>query len=442
MINKPYFKLKDPKSTKPTSIRLRSSINGERFIYGTGQAVHPEVWDDELGRPVKNTKLIKKHSKDHPQLDAHLTNLKNFLNNLEKDFDDYFKNLKVGEKPNKEDLVNHLDSIYKKKDIIKKKQINLNEFIDRFIKEIESGKRLIPKKAERYKLGTIKNFKGFQVQFNKYQKEHRQVLDFEDITMEFYDSFVGFFNSNNYSPNTIGRHIKNLKTICRYAREEKLHHNLEIDRKSFTSMKVDTDEIYLNENEIKALYDLDLSDNKDYELARDIFLVGCYIAQRFSDYSRIKPHFIKTTAKGSKVICLTQVKTGVKVTIPVKYELDIILAKYDYNLPKIHEQILNKNIKEVGKKAKIDELVDVEMIRGGLLIKNTIPKYNLIKTHTARRSGATNMFRAGIPSLKIMKITGHTSEANLLKYIKATSEETAEDLATHVYYNPTKMQVV
>lgn len=436
MINKGYFKLKDPKATKPSSIRFRASINGERLIYGTGKSIHPDLWDDELGRPVKNTKLIKMHSKDQPQLDAHLINLKNFLNNFEKDFDDYFKNQKVGEKPNKKDLVNHLDKIYKKEVEVIEKRLTLNEYIAQYIQEIESGKRLIPKKSKRYGLGTIKNVKGFQTQFNIYQKDYRRTINFEDVNMEFYDSFVGFFNSKNYSPNTIGKHIANLKTICKCAREENLHQNYEMNRESFNAIQVDTDEIYLNESELKTLFELDLSDNKDHEIARDIFLVGCYVAQRFSDYSRIKPHFLKITSKGSKVICLTQVKTGIKVTIPVRGELDFILSKYGYDLPKINEQTLNRDIKDVGEKAKINELVEIEMIRGGLTIRSTVPKNTLIKTHTARRSGATNMFLAGIPTLKIMKVTGHTTEANLLKYIKASSEETADDLSTHLYFNP------
>ena len=39
------------------------------------------------------------------------------------------------------------------------------------------------------------------------------------------------------------------------------------------------------------------------------------------------------------------------------------------------------------------------------------------------------MYLAGIPSIDIMKITGHKTEVDFLKYIKVFKEETAMSLA-------------
>jgi len=80
---------------------------------------------------------------------------------------------------------------------------NMNQFIDNFIKDIESGKRLTENSKEHYKSGTIKNYKGLQVQFNEYQKKKGRVFDFNDITIDFYEDFTNYFNSKNYSHNTI-----------------------------------------------------------------------------------------------------------------------------------------------------------------------------------------------------------------------------------------------
>lgn len=52
-------------------------------------------------------------------------------------------------------------------------------------------------------------------------------------------------------------------------------------------------------------------------------------------------------------------------------------------------------------------------------VRETFPKNELIKTHTARRTGATLMYLAGMNIYDIMKITGHTSPAVLKKYIRA-----------------------
>ena len=55
-------------------------------------------------------------------------------------------------------------------------------------------------------------------------------------------------------------------------------------------------------------------------------------------------------------------------------------------------------------------------------------------THTARRSLATNMYLAGIPIKTIMTITGHSSVAQLMEYIKITEIEVAESLKDHSFF--------
>ena len=61
-------------------------------------------------------------------------------------------------------------------------------------------------------------------------------------------------------------------------------------------------------------------------------------------------------------------------------------------------------------------------------------KWELVTTHTARRSFATNAYKSGIPSLKIMMITGHTTESSFLRYIKITGEENAISMAGEQFF--------
>jgi hypothetical protein len=94
----------------------------------------------------------------------------------------------------------------------------------------------------------------------------------------------------------------------------------------------------------------------------------------------------------------------------------------------------NKYIKEICAMAEITEMIYFEESRGGLTVKHNVTKNELIKTHTARRSGCTNMYLAGIPVIDIMKISGHKTEREFLKYIKVTKEQTAINLASHPYF--------
>lgn len=114
--------------------------------------------------------------------------------------------------------------------------------------------------------------------------------------------------------------------------------------------------------------------------------------------------------------------------------MQVILEKYPEGIPRISEQWLNKYIKILGKMAGLDELVEIKESRGGEVVTELYPKYKLLCTHTARRTGATLMYLAGIPIYDIMKVTGHKSVATLEKYIRADKLDVARNLATRYSY--------
>lgn len=65
---------------------------------------------------------------------------------------------------------------------------------------------------------------------------------------------------------------------------------------------------------MEAMYNMKLDGFE--ETVRDMFLIGCYTAQRFSDFSSIHSSCIGKTAKGVDVIRMEQ-KTGNMVVIPI-----------------------------------------------------------------------------------------------------------------------------
>ena len=310
---------------------------------------------------------------------------------------------------------------------------SLSDYIARYVREMESGERLNIHKL-RYGLSTINKYKGFIIQFDEFCKAMHKRYDFGDIDLKFYDDFVAYFTAKDYSINTIGRHVKELKIIMRAAREEGLHDNGLIESRKFRVLTAEVENIYLTESEIRAIAEVDLKGDKQKSIARDIFLVGCYTAQRFSDYSTINEGNIRTLESGQRVIDLKQQKTGNKVVIPIRAELEAILDKYENRLPKAYEQKVNKYIKEIAREAGIVDMVEVSYVECGEKKSHLVEKCELVKTHTARRSGATNMYLAGIPTIAIMKITGHKTEKEFMKYIKITEEQTAIELMNHPYF--------
>jgi len=174
-----------------------------------------------------------------------------------------------------------------------------------------------------------------------------------------------------------------------------------IEREIKLILKPDDETIFvvLDENEIQRLFDLDLTGIPHYSRARDIFLAGCYTALRHSDYSRIGPEHIK----GNHLEIITY-KNQKKVRIPIRPELRTILNKWENRIPKMTSQELGRYIKEIGSK-------------GGRDIDSIKYKYELITTHTARRSAATNMYYSKMTVKDIMAITGHSKIETLEMYI-------------------------
>lgn len=425
------FYLKRPNSDSESSIIAVVHLNKVPFKYYIRKSIYPKLWDKELGSPTVDKKLIKEWKKQDPSIQVVLENTSSHIRKIQDAIATYI-NLReqAGELVTSELLKEHLNTKFgfgKKSN----RTVTLNGYIDQFIQEIESGKRLTSKK-QKYAVGTIKNYKGFQVQFLEYQQNRKRTLKFENIDLDFYDDYVNFFQEKDYTPNTIGRHIKNLKVIMRAAEEDGLHNN--DDYKRFTVLTSPVDAIYLTEDEIAKIKAVDLSDNPNYELARDIFLLGCYTGLRYSDYCRIRPQHIRYENDEMTDLSMYINKTNRQTVIPLRPEAKEILMKYQYNIPNTHEQKVNKYIKEIGKMAKIDQPTEILEYKGANKLKRVVPKYKLITTHTARRSAATNMFKAGVERQLIMRITGHQTESNFLKYIRISNEEAADILRDHDFF--------
>jgi len=86
----------------------------------------------------------------------------------------------------------------------------------------------------------------------------------------------------------------------------------------------------------------------------------------------------------------------------------------------------NKLIKIIAEKAGIEDEIIVTQKRGGERIDKTFKKYELIASNTCRRSFCTNEYLKSTPTIFIMKISGHKTERNFLKYIKVDEQVAAE----------------
>jgi site-specific recombinase XerD len=401
------FFLKKPKSKEETLIYLFLSYNNQRLKYSTGEKIKPVYWDSE-NQKVKGTKKFP----EYPEFNSRLKALET------KAFDAYRKVLNDGFEPTNGLIKKELDKTAR---FSKSQKVDFFIFIKNYIEESKSLKAS----------GTIKAYNTTQTRLEDYCKSKNKTLQFEDIDLEFYNSFVAYLTKENYSQNTIGKHIKILKTFLNEATERGINKTVDFKRRKFKRLTEDTDKIYLNEKEVEAIYNLDLTKDKQLESIRDLFVIGCCTGLRFSDFSELKTENI---IDGDKIKIRTN-KTDEVVIIPLHRFVREILGRNENRIPKaISNPKMNFYLKHIGDLAKIKELVEVSITKGGKLEKNTLPKYKLICTHTARRSFATNSFLAGIPSIAIMKITGHQTERSFLRYIRISQEENANKLLDHPFF--------
>ena len=270
--------------------------------------------------------------------------------------------------------------------------------------------------------------KRFQLFFaEKYMKD-----DFSVFDRQFQDVFINWaYTSKNYRSNTIPASFSVLKVWL----NEAAHQGLIKDDtyKSYQSKSADVDNIYLTEEEISRLYALDIPqlrtkgiiDAKSrIEETRDLFIIGCWTGLRQSDLNHLDRALFDVEAE---TITIVTEKTSEKVTIPMHTYIKELYVKYDGKFPQMcYKSRFIDHLKELGRLAEINDEVIVKENRGGKVTRAKRKKYELIKSHTARRSFATNLYLKGAPTISIMKLTGHTTEANFMKYIKVTREENAE----------------
>lgn len=306
-----------------------------------------------------------------------------------------------------------------------KKNNSLVKYWENFIERAKKGE--VNHGGRLYKKTAIVSYQKCLNAFYVFEKEKKHHYTFDEIDKGFYDSYVGYMVEHGKMPNSIGERIKNLKALMQRSYEEGLHSNLAF--RSFVKPEEEVDNVYLTEDELEQLYSYEFTGaNEMLDKYRDLFLVGCFTGLRWEDYKSIKKDDFTTSPKGNPVLVVRAAKTGIRVVIPFIWKhLQDILEKYDYNLPKVSEQKFNKYIKMACLSAGINAPV---VITSGKYKKDEpYEKWELVSSHTARRSACTNMFLRGIPTIAIMKISGHKKESTFMKYIKVSAEENADYIA-------------
>ncbi len=433
------FILKDARATGPTLVYLIYRYDSTRFKYSTGQTVEPFQWDATRQRVTTDPKVIKNkreretNETTNTHLERHRSALSKILNTLQ------LAGIPLENETIKQHLDNELgrdraDVRRKEKPTLTPKTETFPEYIARFVEDATTGKRLNAK-SQCFAPITIKSFAKLLRALERYQTETRRGIDYADWTIGEYHALKSYLTNRGLTINYIGALLKDLKQLLKQSHGEELHTNPVFMHRDFKRLVEEVDNIYLTSDELQTLAHLDLSRDLRLDRVRDVFLIGCYTGLRFSDFSELRPANI---THGGQILTRKTQKTGSRVSIPLNHNVLAILKKYDGVPPRsMTNQRMNRYVKELCQHAGFTEQVETGRTKGGLREIRTLEKWEMVTTHTARRSFATNAFLAGVAPESIMKITGHKSATVFMKYIKITSEQNALLLLNHPHFGGT-----
>lgn len=406
--------------------------------FSIGFSVNPAYWDNKSGKIRDDVMVASEADREYTRaVTDHLTKIKT---RLIQDYDKF-----PGDKYSREEAAAVVDE-YRRSLQVRQGAIptDVIGYLEYFLAGIKEG--TIKYKGRNYDPNTCKvwsNFTGIIRRFHE-----KRSFAWEDIDKRLYDRFVRFMEDEGYMLKSINKYVICFRAIIGYALADKVHNNTSAKEVFYKQAVKEADksaEIYLTAEEVEALYQMELEGLRG--IIRDVFLCGVYTCQRFSDYSRIAKENFSVTAKGTKVVRLEQEKTGNSVIIPVLNDnLIRIVERYDHDLPQVNDVVLNRYIKEILKELSLRVPSLAEKRRTVLTMKerakeargdvkferdrkeNVIKsRYDLVSSHTARRTGITNLYLSGMfDNLQMMSISGHKDTATFLDYIKLSGDEIAD----------------
>lgn len=402
---KARFFLADKNTTK-TSIVLtiregNSRIKMQTLRIGTGIVIEPKAWDTKEERVRRNYTSAATTNRTLSEIATKVDDLYNYAK----------KTLKVEPLPYiKEELPK---AGVLSRPVAAPKQNQSVSVLDAFQEFIEQRRSTDAKASVKIYTTTYNHLCTFI-------GKKRKVFTFDTITSRFHDRYVNYLlETAQLTNNTVGKHLMIFKTFLHWTEARGYHKNSEYKNLfKRTEYQEDTTTIALTSDELTAIESLDLIDNIRLGQVRDLFLISCYTAMRFSDVSTLKAHSIQ-----DGMIRIFVTKTKSTVSIPVTEPLQAVLDRYpDFVFPTISNQKANEYLKEIGQLAGVTSIVEVVRFRGGEKLSQLLPKWQVLSTHTARRTFITISLQRGMQAESVRRISGHKDMRSFQKYVKYADE--------------------
>jgi integrase len=400
------FYLKDAKAKSKTAIVLSFSYSGNRLRIPTNKSINPDLWNKSKKRAKTNG--YPENADINDALDEMATTMNSVYNEFVRN------NVDPSKKQLKKAYEQKLHNDRNTPITIKKSFWNV---FDQFV---EYKKATVSKDVVKdYNNSLRKHWLQVEPQLGR-KLRFTDFLDRPNGFVEKFDFYLTNIAINSKGekglmPNTIGKQFKNTKAFLNYCFDKQIIEPFSL--KHMVTVAEETYKVFLTKEELERIQGLEI-ENQELNKARDLFIVACHIGLRYGDLISLKPVHIQADE-----IEITMNKTTKKVTIPINTVVRAILNKYNNNLPKPNSITeFNNNIRTIAELADINQEIEIVHKYGNRKVTEVVKKFELISSHTARRSFCTNLFLAGMPSEAIMVFSGHKSSASFMRYLKIDSK--------------------
>lgn len=206
---------------------------------------------------------------------------------------------------------------------------------------------------------------------------------------------------------TVLKHVKSLKMFLKTAYPEK-----DWSWVRYSMLNVEAEVLTVTESELNMLINAEL---KGYRRkTRDLFVFMATTGMRHCD-SQLYERSWETP---EEVLEFIQLKTGGKAYPPLYGVAKTILNRYGGIPPKITNQKFNAFLKTLFKELNLDRMVVIQTVRGKQVFRISKPLYEVISSHTARRTFITICLQKGMPIQDVMKMSGHSDFNSMKPYMR------------------------
>jgi integrase len=413
------FRLQSKKEISNIYVRVRDGKNTD-IETPTGFTTNPNLWSVTKGEPLQKANNPEK------------LNLKVQLEKLKTKIIETLNTDKGSGTPINKDWL--IDVIAKfKNPLLEKKTEYLKDLVKEYQTEMKT--KINPITRRQISQTTIRNFNTTLMRLKKFEEHKKKRYLISEIDLTFFREFVSYEKENLLlAQNSISKDIKQIKTVCIDAKEKGFEINKQVEYKSFNVPNEKLEDkgkklfVTITESEIELIKKCDLKKVNYLENARDWLIIGCWTGCRVSDLMQLTNDNIQITTKGQKFIRYTQSKTDKQVDIPIHSDVKEILERLGSFPRPISDQRFNEWIKKVCFQSKMTQEVYGTRQNPTTHRKEvgTFQKWELVRSHTCRRSFATNHYNK-LPNKLIMAVTGHSTEKMLLNYIGETENDHLSD---------------